>query len=82
MNLTPSLRMFHVGDAVNVTEAVERRLSKSFLMATTDNDVRQADLTVSKLTQLHVDDPDLIIVPAHDRAAWKNVFGPARRCTP
>lgn len=82
VNVSPSLRIFHVGDAVNVTEAVDRRLSKSFLMATTDDDVHQADLTVSKLYQLHIDDPDLIIIPAHDRAAWKGVFGPVPRCVP
>jgi glyoxylase-like metal-dependent hydrolase (beta-lactamase superfamily II) len=82
VNVSPSLRIFHVGDAVNVTEAVARRLPKSFLMETTDNDVHQADFTVAKLYQLHLLDPDLIIVPAHDRAAWKRVFGPSPRCIP
>lgn len=80
VNLSPQLRIFHVGDAVNVNEAVERRLSKSFIMATTDNDTHQADLTVAKLSQLHALDPSLLIVPAHDRAAWKRAFGPAPGC--
>ena len=82
VNVSPSLRIFHVGDAVNVTEAVDRRMPKSFLMATTDNDILQADLTVAKLNQLHGFDPDLIILPAHDRVAWKRVFGPSPRCIP
>lgn len=82
VNVSPSLRIFHVGDAVNVTEAVDRRLPKSFLMATTDNDVHQADLTVAKLNQLHNQDPGVMIVPAHDRVAWERVFGPSPRCIP
>ncbi|KAA6458237.1 MBL fold metallo-hydrolase [Acidobacteria bacterium AB60] len=80
LNLSPTQRIFHVGDAVNVTEAVNRRLPKSLLMATTDNDSRQADLTVAKLAQLHSLDPALLILPAHDRSAWKTAFGSAPGC--
>lgn len=50
---------------MNVKEAIERRLPKSFIMAMTDNDPKQADATVAKLSQLHALDPDLMILPAH-----------------
>ena len=82
VNISPSLRIFHVGDAINASEAVDRRLAKSFLLMPTDNDSHQANLTVSKLSQLHELDPDLIILPAHDRPAWKRAFGPGPRCVP
>jgi N-acyl homoserine lactone hydrolase len=82
VNLSPTFRIFHVGDAVNVSEAVDRRLAKSFIMATTDNSIRDTNLTVAKLAQLHALDPDLLIVPAHDRGAWKRVFGSTPGCIP
>jgi N-acyl homoserine lactone hydrolase len=80
VNLSPKFRIFHVGDAVNANEAVERRLPKSFVMAATDEDVSQANATVAKLSQLHTLDPGLLIVPAHDRGAWKQVFGAVPSC--
>ena len=50
VNLSPTLRIFHIGDAVNANEAIERRLSKSFVMAATDNNGPQANATVAKLS--------------------------------
>jgi N-acyl homoserine lactone hydrolase len=82
VNVTPTRRVFHVGDAVNVNEAIERQLPKSFLMAATDNNYAEANATVAKLAQLHTLDPDLLILPAHDRAAWKKVFGAGPGCLP
>ncbi len=43
-------------------------------MAVTDNNYAEANATVGNLAQLHTLDPDLLILPAHDRVAWKNVF--------
>ena len=82
VNPSPTLRIFHVGDAVNANEAIERRLPKSFVMAAMDYDVSQANATVAKLSQLHELDPGLLIVPAHDRSAWKQAFGPDPGCVP
>ena len=67
---------------VHAFETIERRLPKSFVMAATDYDVSQANATVAKLSQLHELDPGLLIVPAHDRSAWKQAFGPAPGCVP
>jgi hypothetical protein len=76
VNVNPTLRVFLVG------EAIERRLPKSVLMAVTDNNYAEANATVAKLAQLHTLDPDLLIPPAHDRAAWKNVFASGPGCIP
>ncbi len=80
VNVTPSLRMFHVGDAVNVVEAVERRLTKSVIMASTDVSGAGADAAVARIAQLHEAEPGIAILPAHDRAAWARVFGEPGRC--
>jgi N-acyl homoserine lactone hydrolase len=80
VNLSPTFRIFHIGDAVNANEAIERRLPKSFVMAATDNDASQANATVAKLSQLHTLDPGLLIVPAHDRGAWKQALAVVPGC--
>jgi glyoxylase-like metal-dependent hydrolase (beta-lactamase superfamily II) len=80
VNVSPGLRLFHVGDAVNVNEATERRLTKSFVMASTDVDRDRADRVVAQLAQLHALDPGLTILPAHDRNAWQRVLGEAGHC--
>jgi N-acyl homoserine lactone hydrolase len=82
VNLSPTFRIFHAGDAVNANEAIERRLPKSFAMAATDDDASQANATVAKLSQLHTLDPELLMIPAHDRGAWKQAFGAAPGCIP
>jgi N-acyl homoserine lactone hydrolase len=82
VNLSPTFRILHVGDAVNANEAIERRLPKSFVMAATDNNASEANATVTKLSQLHALDPELLMIPAHDRSAWKQAFGAAPGCIP
>ena len=82
VNLSPTSRIFHVGDAVNANEAIERRLPKSFVMAATDNNASEANATVAKLSQLHALDTELLMIPAHDRSAWKQAFGAAPGCIP
>lgn len=80
VNVSPTVRMFHVGDAVNVVEAVERRLTKSVVMAPTDEAKEEADRSVARIAQLHEARPEIAILPAHDRLAWARVFGEAGRC--
>jgi len=60
-------RLFHVGDATNSTEAIERRVGKSFALAWTDGDLGSRTRCSAKLSQLHEQDPELKLLPAHDR---------------
>jgi glyoxylase-like metal-dependent hydrolase (beta-lactamase superfamily II) len=80
VNLSPGVRVFHVGDSVNVVEAVERRLTKSVVMWSTDNDHARADAAVAEIARLHEAAPEIQILPAHDRPAWKRIFGAEPRC--
>jgi glyoxylase-like metal-dependent hydrolase (beta-lactamase superfamily II) len=82
VNRSPSERYFHVGDAVNLLEAIEKRRGKSFLLSVTDHDSGSADQVVAKLTQLRAQTPNLVFVPAHDRSAWIKAFGSPGRCLP
>ncbi len=67
-------RLFHVGDATDTTEAIDRRVGKSWALDWTDSDRKQADTVVSVLSQLHQADPELAFLPAHDRDAWAALF--------
>lgn len=60
--------------------AVERRVSKSLVMASTDVDGDAADRAVAQIAQLHEADPAVLILPAHDRDAWTRAFGAPGRC--
>lgn len=82
VSLSPSKRLLHVGDTVNVTEGFERRVAKSFAMAATDHNFGRVGESVAKLAQLHEADPELVILPAHDRLAWQRFFGGEPRCLP
>ena len=81
VNLSPTRRLVHVGDTVNLTESVERRLPKSVLLRFfTDTDADEADTAVARLSQLHELAPELHFLPAHDRDAWEKFFGSAQGC--
>ena len=81
VNLSPTKRLVHVGDTVNLTESIERRLPKSSIMQFfTDSDAHSAGVSVAKLTQLHELAPELHFLPAHDREAWEKFFGGAPGC--
>ncbi len=72
----PGLRLVHAGDLINLSESIDRQVPKSKLMrALTDEDTSATDLEVARLVQLHQLDPELVILPAHDRLAWESVFG-------
>jgi glyoxylase-like metal-dependent hydrolase (beta-lactamase superfamily II) len=74
VNLGDGRRLVHVGDAVLTTEAIDRRVGKSFVMSGTDYDEPAADRAVARLAQLHEMEPTLAILPAHDRLAWTSFF--------
>ncbi|MEO7109530.1 MAG: MBL fold metallo-hydrolase [Polyangiaceae bacterium] len=80
VNVSSTLRIFHVGDAVNLSEAVDRRLTKGVVMASTDENRSAADAAVSRITQMHQAAPNVIVLPAHDRSAWQRIFGADPRC--
>jgi N-acyl homoserine lactone hydrolase len=75
VDLGDGRRLFHVGDVVLVEESVERSAVKGKLMQPTDVDKPQNAMNVARLAQLHALDPELEIVPAHDRDVWRRVFG-------
>jgi glyoxylase-like metal-dependent hydrolase (beta-lactamase superfamily II) len=80
VNLGPGRRLLHVGDAVDLTEQLERRVGKSIFLQPTDDDSARAGRTVAELAELRQRVPDLAFLPAHDRPAWERVFGQPGRC--
>src|SRR5262249_35329382 len=77
VNVSPTQRFVHVGDLINLRESIERNVGKSWLMRQlTDEDSARTQAEVAKLVQLHARDPELLILPAHDRRAFVEVFGP------
>jgi glyoxylase-like metal-dependent hydrolase (beta-lactamase superfamily II) len=81
VNLSPTRRLVHVGDTVNLTESIERRLPKStVLQLFTDTDSEAAGRAVARLSQLHELAPELHFLPAHDRDAWEEFFGAPQSC--
>jgi glyoxylase-like metal-dependent hydrolase (beta-lactamase superfamily II) len=76
VNLSPGRRFMHVGDLINLQESLERKVGKSWLMRKlTDEDDGATQAQVAKLVQLHAMDPELVILPAHDRPAFVRLFG-------
>jgi glyoxylase-like metal-dependent hydrolase (beta-lactamase superfamily II) len=76
VNVSPMLRFVHVGDLINLQESIARNVGKSWLMRKfTDEDDARTKAEVAKLVQLHAQDPELVILPAHDRAAMVKLFG-------
>ncbi|MCY1082740.1 MBL fold metallo-hydrolase [Archangium lansingense] len=76
VNVSPSQRFVHVGDLINLSESIERNVGKSWLMRQlTDEDLARTEAEVAKLVQLHAQDPELLILPAHDRRAFVKLFG-------
>jgi N-acyl homoserine lactone hydrolase len=74
VNLSPSRRLFYVGDSVDDEIGFERRVGKPLLLRDTDNDPALANQVVSRLSQLHQTVPRLAIIPAHGRSAYKKFF--------
>ena len=74
IQLADGRRVLHVGDAVWVREGYEAREPKAWLAGSFDSDHPQADLQIQRLWQLHQADPELLILPAHDRRQWEAIF--------
>ncbi len=75
LNLPDGRRIFHVGDAVNNRRQLSRLRGRSVAMRRTDSDRPRADHVVGQLHELARQVPELEILPAHERRAWKEIFG-------
>ncbi len=81
VRLPDGRRVFHVGDAINSRDQLQRLRGRTPAMRRTDVDQAAAHRNVGRLRALSDQDPSLLILPAHERAAWKDVFGtPATSC--
>ncbi|HEY6385887.1 MAG TPA: MBL fold metallo-hydrolase [Candidatus Acidoferrum sp.] len=74
VNLSPNRRLFYVGDAVDDARGFEDRVGKSLVLRDSDNDETLANQIVAKLSDLHEKRPELAIIPAHGRSAYKEFF--------
>lgn len=74
VNLSPTRRLFYVGDAVDDERGFQERIGKSLILQDSDNDEALANEIVARLSDLHEKLPDLAIIPAHGRSAYKKFF--------
>jgi glyoxylase-like metal-dependent hydrolase (beta-lactamase superfamily II) len=74
VNLSPTRRLFYVGDAVDDERGFEERAGKSLILQDSDNDMALANQIVGRLSELHEKVPGLAIIPAHGRSAYKKFF--------
>jgi glyoxylase-like metal-dependent hydrolase (beta-lactamase superfamily II) len=74
VNLSPSRRFFYVGDAVDDERGFEERVGKSLVLRDSDNNEALANQLVARLSDLHKKLPELAIIPAHGRSAYKRFF--------
>jgi N-acyl homoserine lactone hydrolase len=74
VNLSPTRRLFYVGDAVDDERGFQERVGKSLILQDSDNDTALANQVVGRLSELHEKVPELAIIPAHGRSAYKKFF--------
>ncbi len=74
VNLSPTRRLFYVGDAVDDERGFKERVGKSLILQDSDNDMALANQVVGRLNELHEKVPGLAIIPAHGRSAYKSFF--------
>lgn len=74
VNLSPTRRIFYVGDSVDDERGFQERVGKPLLLRDSDNDRSRANQIVSRLNELHEKVPALAIIPAHGRNAYKKFF--------
>jgi N-acyl homoserine lactone hydrolase len=74
VNLSPTLRLFYIGDAVDDERGFEEHVGKSLILRDSDNDAPLANQVVGRLSELHEKVPGLSIIPAHGRSAYKKFF--------
>lgn len=77
---TGERRVLYAGDAINTRDQLEDKRGKMPILAPTDFDSAAADAQVGRLASLHASDPELVILPAHERAAWVELFGEPGGC--
>lgn len=80
LNISATRRLFLIGDAASELVEVEQGLTKHGISRVTDFNKTLAATTVALLQQLHEQDPGLLVIPAHDRAAFESAFGGGPRC--
>src|SRR5580692_4378099 len=74
VKLSPSRRLFYVGDAVDDERGFQERVGKSLVLRDSDNDEALANQIVARLSELHEKLPELRIIPAHGRSAYQKFF--------
>jgi glyoxylase-like metal-dependent hydrolase (beta-lactamase superfamily II) len=74
VNLSPAKRLFYVGDSVDDERGFAERVGKSLILRDSDSDEARANQIVGALNALHEKVPDLAIIPAHGRSAYKKFF--------
>ena len=74
VNLATKKRLFYVGDAVDDERGFEHRVAKSLILRDSDDDPARANQIVAQLYNLHHQVPELSIIPAHGRSAYKKFF--------
>ncbi len=74
VNLAPRRRLFYVGDAVDDERGFLERVGKSLILQDSDTDAARANQIVARLSELHQKRPDLAIIPAHGRSAYRKFF--------
>jgi N-acyl homoserine lactone hydrolase len=74
VNLSPTRRLFYVGDAVDDERGFQGRVGKSLILQDSDDDTALANQVVGRLSELHEKVPELAIIPAHGRSAYKKFF--------
>src|SRR5207302_2243220 len=74
VNLSPTRRLFYVGDAVDDERGFEERAEKSLILRDSDNDMTLANQIAGRLSELHEKVPGLTVIPAHGRSAYKKFF--------
>jgi len=74
VNLSPARRLFYAGDAVDDERGFQERVGKSLILRDSDDDMALANQVVRRLSELHEKAPELAIIPAHGRSAYKKLF--------
>ncbi|MFN7146274.1 MAG: MBL fold metallo-hydrolase [Myxococcota bacterium] len=77
LTLDGGRRVLAVGDTVWVREGYEQREPKGALAAGFDADRAGTAHQIALLWQLHTNEPDVTVLPAHDRRQWEQLFGEA-----
>lgn len=74
-------RIFHTGDAVNTRKQIEQLRGRTRGLLRTDKDRGEAERIVARLHAFAEQVDDVLFLPAHERAAWREAFGePAPAC--